>query len=43
MDPCDTPAFTDNHSDVWLFNATLGNLLSKKLSISSRHWKCPMI
>ena len=30
MDPCGTPAFNDNKSDVWLFNATVLNLFSKK-------------
>ena len=35
MDPCGTPAFTGNHSDVWPFRTTLWNLFVKKLLISS--------
>ena len=30
MDPCSTPAFTGNHSDVWPFRTTLWNLFVKK-------------
>ena len=35
MDPCGTPAFTSNHSDVWPSSTTLWNLFVKKLLISS--------
>ena len=35
IDPCGTPAFTGNHSDVWPFGTTLWNLFVKKLLMSS--------
>ena len=37
IDPCDTPAFSGNHSEVWPLTKTLWNLHVKKLWISFRN------
>ena len=34
MDPCDTLAFTGNHSDIWPFSTTLWDLVVKKILLS---------